>query len=199
MDAQTHTIVSAAYGVREGARDLQAFYTRLASRGLLCESATIDGNPQQMKYLQIAWPSIILQRCVVHVQRQGLSWCRRTPKRTDTKHLRNLFLVLTEVKTETDRRKYVQRVLAWEQRFGSRIVRSSTGGWVFSDLVRARSMLLKALPDLFHFLVNKSVPNSTNPLEGYFARLKEKYRCHRGLAPNNRQAYFQWYFHLQPR
>ena len=71
-------------------------------------------------------------------------------------------------------------------------------GWVFSDLLRARSMLLKALPDLFHFITNKHIPSSTNTLESYFSRLKEHYRHHRGLAIHHRDAYFKWYFYLLP-
>lgn len=72
-------------------------------------------------------------------------------------------------------------------------------GWVFSDLKRARSLLLAALPDMFHYLDDPAIPKSTNALEEYFARLKHKYRQHRGLAPPHRSAYFRWYVHLCPR
>lgn len=163
------------------------------------KSATVDGNPQQMKYLRTLWPSITLQRCLVHVQRQGLSWCRRTPKRTDAKHLREFFLMLTDVHTATQARRFLQRVHAWERRFGPAIASSPNRGWVFSDLLRARSMLLKALPDLFHFVHDRKTARSTNALEGYFGRLKDHYRRHRGLSPKHRDAYFQWYFYLVPK
>jgi len=39
-------------------------------------------------------------------------------------------------------------------------------GYVFSDIKRARSMLLRALPDMFHYLDNPLIPTSTNGLEG---------------------------------
>ena len=199
MNTEGHQLISAGYNVREGAKDLLTFYTHLALRGLVPNSATIDGNPQQTKYLRTIWPSVELQRCIVHVQRQGLSWCRRTPKRADARQLRTLFLALTNVHTETARRQFIRRVQAWEQRFGPRIDSSPNRGWVFSDLMRARSMLLKALPDLFHYLDNKKIARSTNALEGYFSRLKERYRRHRGLSIKHRDAYFRWYFYLVSR
>ena len=72
-------------------------------------------------------------------------------------------------------------------------------GRVFSDLKRARSMLLAALPNMFHYLDDPVIPKSTNALEGYFARLKHKYRQHRGLVRSHRNAYLRWYVHLCPR
>ena len=198
MNADTKRLVYAAYDVPEGARTLSAVYHTLAVAGLSPESVTVDGNPQQMKYLRLIWPSVILQRCVVHVQRQGLGWCRRKPKRTDAKHLREIFLRLSAVRTPSDAHRFIADALAWERRFGFAIDQSSDRGWVFSDLLKARSMLLRALPDLFHFIGNPRIPNSTNTLESYFSRLKEHYRHHRGLAQHHRDAYFKWYFYLLP-
>jgi hypothetical protein len=198
MSIDTKQLVYAAYNVPEGGGRLLPVYQSLASRGMSPESVTVDGNPQQMKYLRLVWPAIRLQRCIVHIQRQGLSWCRRQPKRTDAKHLRQIFLRICDVKTPTQAHHFIAEVERWERRFGPPLDRSADRGWVFSDLIRARSMLLKALPDLFHFVSNPSIPSSTNMLESYFSRLKEHYRHHRGLAVHHRDAYFKWYFYLVP-
>ena len=85
----------------------------LADAGLSPDSVTVDGNPQQIKHLRLVWPLIVLQRCLVHVQRQGLSWCRRNPKRTDAKHLREIFLRISAVKTTAETRQLVADVVAW--------------------------------------------------------------------------------------
>ena len=199
MNAENHTLVDAAYNIREGGIELLSFYEHLAEAGLILESATTDGNTQQIKYLREVWPEIILQRCIVHVQRQGLSWCRRNPKRTEAKELRELFLKLTKTQTKEESLRFVRGVNAWERRFGLEIKTSTNRGRVFSDIIRARSMLLKALPSLFHYLDNSKIPRSTNALEGYFSRLKEHYRLHRGLSKVNKQKYFLWYFFLKPK
>jgi hypothetical protein len=105
------------------------------------------------------------------------------------------------VKTSVQRDNFIRRVYQWDQRFGHTIrqARRTTGGWVFSDLALAARMVVRSLPDLFHFIDNAEISSSTNPLEGYFSRVKEKYRRHRGLARKCREQYFQWYFYLRPR
>jgi transposase-like protein len=198
MNAESKRLIYAAYAIPEGARALSSVYRSLADAGLSPISVTVDGNPQQIKYLRLAWPSIILQRCIVHVQRQGLSWCRRKPKRTDAKHLREIFLRIGTVKKIVEAQQIIADIVAWEHRYGATIDQSSDRGWVFSDLLRARSMLLKAVPDLFHYVHDPRIPCSTNTLESYFSRLKEHYRHHRGLAIHHRDAYFKWYFYLVP-
>lgn len=199
MNSETHKLLSAAINVKESANDLLQFYSQLSEAGLYPESATTDGNTAQMKQLKSLWPEIKLQRCIVHVQRQGLSWCRRNPKRTDAKHLRELLLKLTEVKTKEDSLRFIKGFYAWENRFGAGIESSPNRGWVFSDLIRARSMLMKAIPNLFHYIDNPKIARSTNALEGYFSRVKEHYRLHRGLSKRNKVNYFNWFFFLKPK
>lgn len=199
MDSETHKLLYAAVNVRESANDLLDFYSKLSELGLYPESATTDGNTVQIKQLQLVWPEIKLQRCIVHVQRQGLSWCRRNPKRTDAKHLRELLLKLTEVKTKEESQRFIKGFYAWENRFGTGIESSANRGRVFSDIIRARSMLMKAIPNLFHYIDNPKIARTTNALEGYFSRVKEHYRLHRGLSKTNKINYFKWYFFFKPK
>ena len=196
MNATNHTMLHGAYNVSEQPQDLGALFQCLAQQGLSLEYATIDGNPALSQALRRQWPTVVLQRCLVHIQRQGLSWCRRTPKRTDAKHLRRIFLDVTTIHSLLDRKHFLKRVDAWEQTYGTHIAVTPEHGYVFSDLKRARSMLLAALPNMFHYLNNPIIATSTNALEGYFSRLKQRYRQHRGLAQRHRPAYFQWYLSL---
>ena len=199
MNASDHTILHGAYNVSEKPQDLGVVFQSLAEHGLSLKYATVDGNPALSQALQRQWPAIILQRCVVHIQRQGLSWCRRNPKRTDAKYLRKLFLDVTNIHSLDGREKFLQRVHVWENNYGTHIKTTPEHGYVFSDLKRARSMLLAALPNMFHYLNNPLIASSTNALEGYFSRLKQRYRQHRGLAIRNRYACFHWYLSLCSR
>jgi transposase-like protein len=198
MDGVTHRLVAGSFGIKEGQKDLVPFYQHLKQAGIRPKSATVDGNPQQTRYIKLVWPSIILQRCRVHVHRQGLRWCRSQPKRTDAKHLRQLFLRLVAVATSREKKRFVHDVAVWEHQYGHRIQtdRAKSKGWVLSDLALARLMLLHAIPDLFHFINDKRIPSSTNALEGYFGHIKQRYRQHAGLSRMHRRAYFQWYFTL---
>jgi hypothetical protein len=196
MDAQDNTVFYGEHDVTEGPKDLDRFCARLATRRLSPLSATIDGNKHLPKILRRYWPEITIQRCLVHIKRQGLAWCRRNPKRTDAKRLRELFLQVASLDSKADRDRFLERVSDWEKRYGKKIAGKPERGKVFSDLKRARSMLLAALPHMFHYLDDPKIPKSTNALEGYYSRMKQKYRQHRGLIQSNQHYYFQWYLQL---
>jgi hypothetical protein len=200
MDAKTHTLVAGRYNVPENSESkLLEFFQGLKQAGLNPHSFTVDGNPNVMKVLRYLWPEVMIQRCLVHIQRQGLSWCRISPRTTYGRWLRNIFLQVTRIRTLADREEFLKAVTLWEARYGSQIGARRERGHVFSDIKRARSMLLRALPDMFHYLDNPPIPISTNGLEGYFSRLKAHYRQHRGLRAEKRADYFHWYFYFVPK
>jgi transposase-like protein len=199
LDGKTHHLIYGAYGVNEGPRDLLSFCQGLKQQGLNPKSATIDGNPHVFRTLLLLWPTIIVQRCLVHVQRQGLSWCRQHPKRTDARKLRHIFLMVLQIRSQLQRQHFEQTFRRWDNRYGSQLAQFKERAWVSNDLQRARSMLMNALPFMFGYLDDSNIPRSTNAIEGYFSRLKLRYRQHRGLSKRHRLNYFRWYFHLCPR
>jgi hypothetical protein len=192
-------IVSGVYGLTESPTSLNLFFRMVNGQGATPESITIDGNVHVLRAVRRHWPKTQVQRCLVHIQRQGLMWCRSVPKRLDAQKLRPLFLSVLSIRTHQDKEDWLTHFTAWEARYGERIAASKETGWVFSDLKRARSMILKALPDMFRYLDYPAIPRTTNALEGYFGRLKDRYHDHRGLSLKNRAAYFRWYFQLCPR
>ena len=155
-----------------------SFFQPLKTKGLGPVSCTVDGNPQVMRTLKKLWPSIIIQRCLVHVQRQGLMWCRRYPKTTYGRNLKDIFLKATYIRTGEERDSFPGLFNEWEEKYGQHIETQPERGKVFSDIKRARRMILNALPDMFHYLVDPNIPFSTNGIEGYFSRLKRHYRQH---------------------
>ena len=193
-------VIAGKYKVSErSGKQLAAFFTSLIDQGLQPISCTIDGNPQVIRTLRQLWPDILIQRCLVHIQRQGLSWCRRNPKTAAARQLRTIFLQVTSIHTREQQKAFIEKVIRWEQHYGMVIDTRPERGRVFSDIKRARSMLLHALPDMFYYLDNPAIPFSTNRLEGYFSRLKAHYRQHRGLAPEKLHYYFAWYIYFTPR
>ncbi len=200
MDGQNHRLVRGQFNVRENSEpELRAFFEPMIVEGLRPRSFTVDGNPQVIRVLRMLWPDAVIQRCLVHIQRQGLSWCRNSPKTAYARQLREIFLRVTGITTSVDKKAFLDLVDAWEDRYGAEIAARKETGRVFSDIKRARSMLLHALPDMFHYLDDTHISTTTNGLEGYFSRLKSHYRQHRGLSPRKRSKYFAWYFHFAPR
>ena len=200
MDGQTHKLVRGQFDVRENSEpELRAFFEPMMAEGLRPLSFTVDGNPQVIRVLRMLWPDAVIQRCLVHIQRQGLAWCRNFPKTPYARRLRQIFLRVTGITTAAERDAFFNLVATWEALYGADIAARKEAGRVFSDIKRARSMLLRALPDMFHYLDDPYISTTTNGLEGYFSRLKSHYRQHRGLSPRKRPNYFAWYFHFVAR
>jgi hypothetical protein len=195
IEATAHRLVAGAFGVHEGQGAMEMFLHALAVRGLQPKAVTTDGSPGLLRYLRSQWPEAILQRCLVHIQRQGLSWCRRKPKRTNARRLRKLFLRVTDIHTPEQRDSFLDDLVDWERRYGDYVEWHANEGYVFTDLKRARSMLWHAVPDMFHYLDDPAIPDTNNAVEGYFGRLKKLYRQHPGLRPAQRAPYFQWLLH----
>jgi hypothetical protein len=200
MDAENRRIITGRYGVSESSEgQLRSFFMPLVARGLNPVSCTVDGNPHAMRVMKALWPGIVIQRCLVHIQRQGLMWCRSHPKTISARRLRDIFLRVTHIRTLEERDEFLELIMQWEQRYGRDILKQPERGRVFSDIKRARSMLIKALPHMFHYLDDPRISFTTNGLEGYFSRLKGHYRQHRGLRKKKLEKYFGWYFFIRPQ
>ncbi len=200
MDGQTRRVIRGQFGVRESSeQELRVFFESMMEEGLYPRSLTVDGNRQVIRVVKMLWPDVLIQRCLVHIQRQGLSWCRSSPKTLYARRLRQIFLRVTKITTAVDRDEFLSLVTTWEAQHGVEIAARKEIGRVFSDIKRARSMLLYALPDMFHYLDDPQIPTTTNGLEGYFSRLKSRYRQHRGLNSQRRANYFAWFFHFTPK
>ena len=199
MNTVESKVVAGRYGIKEKQSVLTQYFSELKSEGLKPKSFTTDGNTAIVRALRAVWPNVIVQRCLVHIQRQGLMWCRVNPKSRAGQKLRLLFLQVTKITDRHTAENFLQDFFNWNERYGCKLLMGKTRGWVVSDLIRARSMLLNAIPDMFHFLNDPNIPNTTNALEGYFSRLKAKYWQHRGLARHNRENYFRWYLSVVKR
>lgn len=192
-DEETGKVVAWKYGLHENSLPhLLIFFTQVRSQGINPISCTVDGNPHVIKALRHVWPSILIQRCIVHVQRQGLMWCRIHPKTAVAKQLRKLFITLLYIHTLEERDSWLKQVYVWEIKH-SKLFEGTMNGWVMSDLKRAQSMLFKALPNIFHYLDDTKIPFSTNKVEGYFSKLKRAYKRHAGLSTKHRERFIVWF------
>ena len=198
MDGRSKEVIYGDYGISETGKHLERLYSKLQEEGLKPFSATVDGSLQQLKYLVQAWNGLIIQRCIVHIHRQGLSWLRRNPKSREAQKLREILMVLLYIRAKEDAENFIKSFRSWEDRYGLKLRRSTNRGKVFGDILRTRSMIINALPYMFNYLEDPGIPKTTNALEGYFGRLKQKYRLHRGLSQQKRRAFFRWYFYLKP-
>ena len=197
MDNGTSKVIAHKYHYRENYESAYQIFKEMNDDALNPEAITVDGNTSVIRALKAVWPGIIIQRCIAHILRQGLSWLRRYPKIQASKDLRRVLLTVTGVKDIQRRDIFIKDFEKWEKQYGHFVQSLPSTHKVYGDLQRTRSLVLHALPCMFHYLDNKCIAATTNQLEGYFSRLKEIYRKHRGLSKNHRQNYFAWYINLK--
>lgn len=200
MNATDNTIVASKYPANENSRSqIKTFLLPLKEKGLSLQSVTVDGNPHVIRVFKELWPDIKIQRCLIHIQRQGTDWCRYKPGTKLARELRDLFLEVTSIKTESEMEMFFEAILEWEEKYGEKVNNYPSKHKVLSDLKRARSMILKALPYMFHYLDDPVIPISTNSVEGYFSRLKRDRGNHRGMSKARRRNFYNWYSYLKEK
>jgi putative transposase len=197
MDNLTARVIGHRYHYRENYACCYALFTHLKEHGLEPSAITIDGNTSVIRALKAVWPKIRIQRCITHIQRQGLAWLRRYPKLEASRQLRKILLRISDIKDEQGKNVFISSFVDWEKQYSSFVKALPSKDKVYGDLQRARSLIVHALPNMFHYLDDRNIAATTNRLEGYFSRLKELYRRHRGLSKQHRQNYFAWYIYFK--
>jgi len=200
MNARTHTVIDGRYPLREFCfAEVLLFIQSLKQRGLCPKYAVLDGNPHVIRALKEIYPDICIQRCLTHIQRQCLSWCRQRPTRPDAKELRAIAYQVSYIHTHKEKELWIAQFRNWELKYKRSFAPVDARDRVVGDIIRAASVLRNVLPDMFQYLDDNSIPKSTSCLEGYFSRLKHKYFAHRGLSPKRRTLYFKWFLHYCKR
>jgi len=152
------------------------------------------GLIQAIKYV---FPYISHQRCMTHVVRLAQSWLTRNPKTSTGQELLLLVKSLYGIETKNQMNIFKKEFNNWLEKYHNFLKEKSIspeGGrpWYTHRKLRAiRSLILKAVPDLFTFLEIPDVPRTTNKLEGGVnSPIKALIRHHRGMKIQHRQAWF---------
>lgn len=170
--------------------------------GIQLESITTDGHKSVLKAIRNSVPDVIVQRCLVHIQRMCLIWLTHYPKHHSGQELRRLVLMLLKIKTHNDRLFWINELGFWYKRHQSylseKTYNEQTGRYWYTHKLVRRSYfsIRKALPNMFHYLQNPNIPNTTNGIEGYFSHLKNHLDLHRGLTTKNRINFIKWYIYF---
>ena len=174
----------------------------LIKLGVHLESITTDGHKSILKAIKKSVPEIKVQRCLVHIQRMSLLWLTRYPKHEAGQELRHLVLYLLKIKTDNDRLFWIIQLKAWHYKHATYInektYNSDTGRFWYTHkfLRRSYQTIIRALPNMFHYIQHPQIPHTTNGIEGYFSHLKNHLDLHRGLTPKNRINFIKWYVYF---
>jgi hypothetical protein len=89
----------------------------LLSLGIQIESITCDGLSNILKAIRKTCPETIIQRCVVHIQRECLIWLTRNPQSQAGKDLRCLVKQIHLIKDRTYWGYWVVDLIHWYDRY----------------------------------------------------------------------------------
>ena len=197
MNALDQSIVDHLHTSKEGYQNVLAWFQRLKAGGLNPLAVTMDGEQSVMRAIREVWPQTKIQRCLYHIQREGMRWLRTFPKTQAGRELRALLNTLASIKSFKDRDIFQELFHSWVNAHYAFIKTLPRATIEFKDLKKTVTLIKNALPDMFHYLLDPKVPSTTNALEGFYSRLKSDYQRHRGLTPQNRISYLNWYCHLK--
>jgi len=193
MDAIDQRIISHIYVQKEGFHDAYKWFLHLKSQGLNPDFITTDGEQSIIRAMRLVWSEAKLQRCLYHVQHEGMRWLRTYPKTDAGKELRTLLSKLSTIKTLQEKDMFVQAYVTWVRKYETFVSSLPRTEVAHKDLRRTMVLINNALPDLFYYLANKNVHSTTNALEGFHSRLKSDYQRHRGLTKAHRIQFIHWY------
>lgn len=193
MDALNQKIISHTYAQKESFQDAYPWLLNLKEQGLNPRFITIDGERSIMRAMKLVWPNARLQRCLYHIQHEGMRWLRTYPKTEAGKELRAILSKLSQIKNVKERDAFIQAYLDWARKYREFVLSLPRTMVASKDLRRTMVLINNALPDMFYFLEDEHVHSTTNALEGFHSRIKADYQRHRGLTNQHRIQYLDWY------
>ncbi len=199
MNAKDQKIIAHHYVERESFGYAFPWFIGLKRLGLSPEFITTDGERSIIRTMKLVWPAVKLQRCLYHIQHEGMRWLRTYPKTKAGKELRSILSKLSRIKTVRERGVFINEYRNWLSKYKELVLSLPTSMIAFKDLKRTMVLIDNALPDMFYYLEDENVHSTTNALEGYHSRLKTDYQRHRDLTKEHRIQYIHWYCYLKNR
>jgi transposase-like protein len=199
MDGVHKYIVAHSYIERESYHCVYPILMDLKLKGLNPKAITLDGHRQVIRAIKDVWPNVLIQRCLFHIQNQGLMWIRAYPKTQAGKDLRVILSSITSIETSRDMANFLKTYKNWQNQYHDFVKRLDKNSVANKDLQRTTKLINNALPNMFHFVKDQSIASTTNLLENLFSQLKHQYRNHRGLTEQHKIHYLNWYCYYRNR
>jgi len=197
MNAENQVITSSIYTSKEGLHNVYPWFKRLKEQGLNPQYIVMDGERSVMRAIAMVWPKTIIQRCLYHIQREGMRWLRTYPKTVAGRELRTLLCTLCSVKSVKERNEFIRTYKTWVNKHKDFVKSLPITNIAFKDLKRTMVLINNALSNMFHYLKEPNIPATTNTIESFYSRLKSDYRRHRGLTQKNKIHYLKWYCYFK--
>ncbi len=197
MNAIDQKIIAHTYTDKEGLKSTYPWFLKLKEQGLEPQYISMDGEKSVIRAIKAVWPKIKIQRCLWHIQREGMRWLRTYPKTKAGRDLRYLLTTLCRVKSDKERKAFVKQYQQWLTEHKKFVMSLPSSTIAFKDIKKAVTLIKNALADMFYYLKDRNVHSTTNALESFHSRLKADYQRHRGLTEQHKIQYLSWYCYFK--
>ena len=189
------------YRISDGERyaEMKEDIENLLKLGVQIESITCDGHKALLKAIKKVCKHVIVQRCVIHVQRMCRIWLTAKPKSQAGYELKKIVGQIHTIDNRDNWGYWIVSLIRWYERNENFVKEKSYSSqtkryWYKHKMVRRAFITIKrALPNMFHYLDNPNIPKTTNGLESFFGHLKQNISLHRGLSKEHYKNYVKWY------
>lgn len=197
MNNEDGKTISCCYLDKESYKNVLCLALDLKSKDTNPKTITLDGHPHVIRAIKEVWPNVTIQRCLYHMQRQGLMWLRRWPRTQAGMELRQLVTQIAKLDSYADKDFFTKEFRAILGRNSTEINNTNSDKTGVRDTKKIITLITNAYDDMWHFLEDRKIPKTTNKIEGYFGELKQKYVRHKGLWNKNREQYLKWYCYFK--
>ena len=192
-DSITGQILYKQY-VKQETNNLYLFgVEEISRRGIKIQSIISDGR----KGLLQLFGNTPIQMCNFHQVAIIRRYLTKNPKMQASKELWEFTLILKNTDKESFEGGLNDWYIKWKDFLNERKLDSNgKNRYVHKKLRSAFRSLKTNLPWLFTWYDNMSlqIPNTTNAIDGHFADLKNKLRCHNGLSIERKKKFIDEFF-----
>ena len=198
-DADSKSTVHYRFATEENENEVIRDLKLFKELGIRISSFTTDGADGFTRAIRYACPQVPRQRCIVHIQRECLTWLTRHPRSAAGIKLRRLVCQICDIRTNNDRLYWIREFNRWHEDFEEFLMHKTlnreTGEiyYTHDNIRRAYTHIRRALPNMFKYIDDPAIPSNTNGLESFFGHLRDNLRIHRGLSVEHHDSFIRWY------
>lgn len=167
------------------------------------ESITCDGHRAILKAIKLSCKDVILQRCLVHIERECSSWLTTKPKSLEGYELLLIVKKISLISNHNQSHEWIMEFYNWHEKHQNYVnektykIGTKRYWYKHTNVRRAFVHIKNALPNIFQYLFNERFPKSTNGLESFFGHLKSHLLLHRGSTKEHRKNFIKWYLYFK--
>ena len=175
----------------------------LKKLGVQVYSFTCDGHKAILKAIKVVYPEAKVQRCLVHIKRQVGNYLSQNPKHPINRELLRIISRITWLKTAQESNLWLIEFDYWynenKDYINQKTYNEASDRLWFThrNLHLAVSLIINAIPNMFCYIDDPEIPNTTNRIESYFPHLKSKLAPHRGLRNKKKKNFIKWYLYFK--